>query len=99
LHRLGRTKKKTIICQFDYNINKVGHDNSNWKLMKNNVLTEEATSPPKAATPRVLNIDDPTTVPIPISDSVRNVPMIFTNNSGADVAIDIKVAAATSCYQ
>lgn len=60
-------------------------------------LTLLAVRPPRAATPRVLNIDDPTTVPIPISDSVMKVPIILTNSSGADVAIAIKVAAATSC--
>jgi hypothetical protein len=36
-------------------------------------------------------------VPMPMSDSVTNVPIMLTNNSGADVATDMKVAAATSC--
>lgn len=49
-----------------------------------------------AATPKVLKRDDPTTVPIPTSDSVMNVPMMLTKSSGVEVAIDIKVAAATS---
>lgn len=58
-------------------------------------LTEEAASPPRAATPRVLNRLEPETVPIPISDSVTNVPTTFTNSSGADVAVAMNVAAAT----
>lgn len=59
-------------------------------------LTVVAARPPQAATPRVLKTADPTTVPIPKSDSVRNVPMTFTNSSGADVANAINVAPATS---
>lgn len=59
-------------------------------------LTEEAARPPMAATPKVLNKDDPTTVPMPMSDWVKNVPIMFTKSSGADVATDMNVAAATS---
>lgn len=52
--------------------------------------------PPIAATPSPLNIEEPTMVPIPISDSVMNVPMMLVNISGQEVATDMKVAAATS---
>lgn len=62
---------------------------------QSNFIGVEAKRPPKEATPRVLNMEEPTTVPIPISDSVRNVPIRFMNNSGVEVAMDIKVAAAT----
>lgn len=62
-------------------------------------LTRTAAKPPIEATPNALNNDDPTIVPIPISDSVMNVPIKFVNNSGHDVAIDINVAAATSCHR
>jgi hypothetical protein len=57
----------------------------------------EAARPPREATPSVLKREEPTTVPMPMSDSVTNVPIMLTNNSGADVATDMKVAAATSC--
>ena len=49
-----------------------------------------------AATPRELKRADPTTVPIPTSVSVINVPTMLTNSSGADVAVAINVAAAKS---
>lgn len=55
-----------------------------------------AAIPPMAATPSALNMAEPTIVPMPISDSVRNVETTFTKNSGHEVATDIKVAAATS---
>jgi len=44
----------------------------------------------------MLNTAEPTIVPTPMSPSVMNVPMAFTNNSGADVAAAINVAPATS---
>lgn len=52
--------------------------------------------PQHAATARILKTADPTIVPIPISPSVINVPITFTNSSGADVAAAINVAPATS---
>lgn len=60
------------------------------------VLTNGAAIPPMAATPRALNIEEPTIVPIPISDFVMNVPIMLVNSSGVEVAIDMNVAAATS---
>lgn len=52
--------------------------------------------PQQAGTARMLNTAEPTIVPTPMSPSVMNVPMAFTNNSGADVAAAINVAPATS---
>lgn len=52
--------------------------------------------PQQAATASMLNTALPTIVPTPISPSVMNVPMTFTNNSGAEVAVAINVAPATS---
>lgn len=49
-----------------------------------------------AATPSVLNINEPITVPSPRSDSL-NVLMTFVKNSGAVVATAINVAAA-KCF-
>lgn len=60
-----------------------------------NVLTAIAARLPIAPTPRRLNIAEPTIVPMPISDCVKNVEMTFTKNSGHEVATDMKVAAAT----
>lgn len=51
--------------------------------------------PPTAATPSALKIAEPTMVPIPILDSVKNVEITLTKNSGQDVATAMKVAAAT----
>lgn len=48
------------------------------------------------ATPNVLNISEPMIVPSPISEFVNNVLIVFVKNSGIDVAVAIKVAAATS---
>lgn len=62
-------------------------------------FTFDAAKPPTAATPSVLNMADPTTVPTPISDWVINVPTQLTKNSGAEVAMAMNVAAATSCQQ
>lgn len=50
-----------------------------------------------AATPNVLNINDPMIVPKPMSDSVTNVLITFVKNSGVVVAVAMNVAAATSC--
>lgn len=58
--------------------------------------TPTAAKPPQAATPKVLKTPDPTTAPIPRSDSVRKVPITFTKSSGVHVAIAMNVAAATS---
>lgn len=63
------------------------------------VLTVAAAKPPKEATPKALKSDEPTTVPIPMSDLVMNVPIKLTKSSGDEVATDIKVAAATSCKE
>ena len=59
-------------------------------------LTIPAPMPQQAGTARMLNTAEPTIVPTPMSPSVMNVPMAFTNNSGADVAAAINVAPATS---
>lgn len=48
-----------------------------------------------AATPNVLNNNDPIIVPSPMSDSV-NVLITLVKNSGVVVAVAIKVAAARS---
>lgn len=58
--------------------------------------TIPAPMPQQAGTARMLNTAEPTIVPTPMSPSVMNVPMAFTNNSGADVAAAINVAPATS---
>lgn len=50
-----------------------------------------------AATPSVLNINEPMIAPRPISDSAMNVLMTLVKNSGVVVAIAMNVAAATSC--
>lgn len=52
---------------------------------------------PIAATPNALKRADPTIVPIPMSDSVKNVEITFTKNSGHEVATAMNVAAATFC--
>lgn len=59
-------------------------------------LTIPAPIPQQAATARMLNTAEPTMVPTPMSPSVMNVPITFTNNSGADVAAAMNVAPATS---
>jgi len=48
------------------------------------------------ATPSVLNISEPMIVPRPISDSKISVLIVFVKNSGMEVAVAMKVAAATS---
>lgn len=53
-------------------------------------------NPAQAVTPRILHTALPTTVPIPRSDSVRYVPITLTNISGAQVAVAMNVAPATS---
>lgn len=50
----------------------------------------------RPATPSVLNIREPIIVPKPISDSSIKVLIVFVKNSGIDVAVAMKVAAATS---
>lgn len=57
-----------------------------------------AASPARAATPSVLNANEPIIVPNPRSDCVINVLMVFVKNSGVVVAVAMKVAAATSCH-
>lgn len=52
--------------------------------------------PANDATPRTLNMSDPRIPPSPTSESITNDEIIFVENSGAIVAIAIKVAAATS---
>lgn len=59
-------------------------------------FTIPAPMPQQAATAKILNTAEPTIVPIPISPSVMNVPMTFTNNSGLLVAPAIKVAPQIS---
>lgn len=61
------------------------------------VLTLEAARPPIAPTPSVLNMAEPTMVPIPRSDLVTKVLMMLMKSSGEEVATAMKVAAATSC--
>lgn len=58
--------------------------------------TIPAPMPQQAATARMLKTAEPTMVPTPMSPSVMNVPMTFTNNSGAEVAAAMNVAPATS---
>lgn len=60
------------------------------------IITPLSTKPIIAATTIILNISDPTTFPIPISDSAKNVLMVLAKNSGIVVAVAINVAAATS---
>lgn len=60
------------------------------------ILTIPAPIPQQAATARMLKTALPTMVPTPMSPSVMNVPMTFTNSSGADVAAAMNVAPATS---
>lgn len=59
-------------------------------------FTMLAPIPQHAATARILKTADPTIVPIPMSPSVINVPITFTNNSGLLVAPAIKVAPQIS---
>lgn len=66
----------------------IGHQ-SNWTGF-------DAANDATAATPNVLNINEPIMVPKPISDSVTNVPITLVKNSGVVVATAINVAAATS---
>lgn len=56
----------------------------------------DAANDATAATPNVLNINEPITVPKPISDLVINVLITFVKSSGVVVATAINVAAATS---
>lgn len=56
------------------------------------IVAKDAT----AATPNVLNINEPIIVPRPMSDSVIKVLITFVKNSGVVVAVAINVAAATS---
>lgn len=44
----------------------------------------------------MLNSIDPRIVPKPMSESTTNVLMVLVKNSGMEVAVAIKVAAATS---
>lgn len=44
----------------------------------------------------MLNMSDPITAPIPMSESAMNVPIKFVNNSGVQVAVDMNTAAPTS---
>ena len=60
------------------------------------ILTIPAPMPQQAATAKMLKTALPTMVPTPISPSVMNVPITFTNSSGADVAAAMNVAPATS---
>lgn len=64
--------------------------------MNSTILTLMAAKDPIDATPNELNMDEPTIVPIPKLDPVINVAIKLVNNSGQDVATDIKVAAPTS---
>lgn len=60
------------------------------------VLTLRVAIEATAATPNVLNINEPMMVPRPMSDSVINVLITFVKNSGVVVAVAINVAAAKS---
>lgn len=66
------------------------------ELLIINELTIPEPIPQQAATAKMLNTALPTIVPTPMSPSVINVPMTFTNSSGADVAAAMNVAPATS---
>ena len=59
-------------------------------------LTVLAAKPQQAHTAKMLKTALPTIVPTPISPSVINVPITFVNSSGADVAMAMKDAPATS---
>lgn len=58
---------------------------------------DRAKKPQHADTAKMLNIAEPTIVPILMSPSVINVPTQLTHNSGDDVAIVMNVADANSC--
>lgn len=58
-------------------------------LFKYVFITETDAMPATAATPSVLNIKDPITVPSPMSESITNVLIILVKNSGVVVAVDI----------
>lgn len=49
-----------------------------------------------AVTPKILNINEPMTVPTPMSESVTNVLIRLVKSSGVAVAVAIKTAAPTS---
>lgn len=55
-----------------------------------------AANPAIPATPKVLQTDPPTIVPMPRSDFVTKVAMILTDISGTEVADAMNVAAAIS---
>lgn len=59
-------------------------------------IVVRAKRPQQAGIAKMLNTAEPTTVPSPISPSVMNVPTQLMNSSGDDVAMDMKVAPATS---
>lgn len=60
------------------------------------MLTFRVARDATAATPSVLNINEPIIVPKPISDSVINVLITLVKNSGVVVAVAMNVAAAKS---
>lgn len=60
------------------------------------ILTLEAAKAAHPATPSVLNNILPIIAPIPRSESVTKVLIVFVKNSGIVVAVAINVAAATS---
>lgn len=53
----------------------------------------------KDVTPKILNISEPITVPMPISESVINVLIKLVKSSGVAVAVAINIAAPTSCTE
>lgn len=54
--------------------------------------------PQHAGTAKMLNTADPTIVPTPISPWVTNVPTLFINSSGLELATAINVAPAMSSF-
>ncbi len=61
------------------------------------LLTDLVAKLATAETPNMLNINEPMTAPMPMSESAKKVLIKLVNSSGVQVAVDINTAAPTSC--
>ena len=62
------------------------------------LFTDRVKIPQHAVMTKMLNIAEPTIVPMPIPPSEMNVPTQLMHSSGMDVAIVINVPEASSCF-
>lgn len=67
-------------------------------MNNDSILTLEEARAAHPATPSVLKSILPIMAPIPRSESVTKVLIVFVKNSGIVVAVAMKVAAATSYF-